>query len=339
LSTWGEGEREPWWGAPWKPIAGEGSWSIGTNRTWRSETTGRTTLQFDTEAWPITDFNMYNVYRGSDPATSPLQRRPYSLSDLRVLGTIDPDDPEGFTSTTLAMETRGMRYEWSVGRDSATLRMVDLATGSEVANRTIGLSAPDRAFEVEFWHVDQQMWLFVDGRMHLQLPYDGWSTIERFNASFPDTSVQAYLRDPLLPRPEPPVLNWDFDSTSFALRNVRLDRDLYYLPTRLDPINQYPENGRPLTGLGFGTDLLNPGRIEADQFVMFGDNSAASRDGRIWGRPHPLAAEFAGDDAPFVVPRRLLIGKAFSVYFPAPLPWTKGGRSIIPDFGRLRFIR
>ena len=86
------------------------------------------------------------------------------------------------------------------------------------------------------------------------------------------------------------------------LSDVRIDRDLYYRPTILDPINQYPENGRTINGLGFGTDILNPGRIEADQFVLFGDNSAANRDGRIWGRPHPLAANCAGDDTPFVVP-------------------------------------
>jgi signal peptidase I len=339
LENWRKNERVAWWGAPWAPEAGDDDWTIGTDRAWRSSATGPTSLRFKASKWPITDFNMYNVYRGGDVAISPLMRRPYAVSDVRITGSIAPDDASNFKSTTLEMESRGVRFEWTVAVDSVSLLMTDVSDGRELASASEPFSFPGRTITVDFWQVDQQMWLFVDGALLLQLPFNDWSPIERFNASFPGTSVQSYLRDPRLARPEPPALNWRFDCGPAVLRNVEMARDLYYRPTVLDPINQYRENGRPITGNGFGTDLLNPGRIEADQFVMFGDNSAASRDGRIWGRPHPLAANFAGDDAPFVVPRRLLIGKAFSVYFPAPLPWIEGGRKIIPDFGRTRFIR
>ena len=339
LDQWRKDERVPWWGAPWTAESDGAEWSIGTDRTWRSSGSGPATLRFKGSKWPITDINMYNVYRGADIAISPLMRRPYAVSDVRVLGNIAPEDPSNFKSTVLEMQSRGVRFQWEVARESVTLRMLDVADGRELASATEAFAFPGRPIAVDFWQVDQQMWLFVDGTLLLQLPFDDWSPLERFNASFPGTAVQAYLRDPLLARPEPPSLSWNFDCGPTALRNIEISRDLYYRPTRLDPINQYRENGRPITGLGFGTDLLNPGRIEADQFVMFGDNSEASRDGRIWGRPHPLAANFADDDAPFVVPRRLLIGKAFSVYFPAPLPWIEGGRKIIPDFGRTRFIR
>jgi signal peptidase I len=339
LDKWRKNERVAWWGAPWAPEAGDDDWTIGTDRAWRSSATGPTSLRFKASKWPITDFNMYNVYRGGDVTISPLLRRPYAVSDVRVAGSIAPDKSSDFKSTTLEMESRGIRFQWTVAVDSVSLLMTDVSDGRELASASEPFSFPGRAITVDFWQVDQQMWLFVDGALLLQLPFDDWSPVQRFNASFPGTSVQSYLRDPLLARPEPPSLNWRFDCGPAVLRNVEIARDLYYRPTRLDDINQYRENGRPLSGLGFGTDLLNPGRIEADQFVMFGDNSAASRDGRIWGRPHPLAANFAGDDSPFVVPRRLLIGKAFSVYFPAPLPWIEGGRKIIPDFGRTRFIR
>ena len=71
---------------------------------------------------------------------------------------------------------------------------------------------------------------------------------------------------------------------------------------------------------------------------MCGDNSAASSDSRLWGNAHPLVAEQV-DDSPFVVNRRLLLGKAWVVYFPAPLSISENGRSFIPDFGQLRFIR
>lgn len=336
LEAWRSEVRAAWWGAPW--TAGS-EWAIGTERAWRCSATGATSLEWNGSKWPITDTNMYNVYRGNETSTSPLKRRPYAVSDVRVTGTVTPDPDADFVSTALELESRGVRYRWSVARDSLTLEMTDIEGGAVLAEKTIPHELPSGSITVDFWHVDQQMWLFIDDELLLQLPFDGWSPVQRFTASFPGTAVQSYLRDPLLARPEPPSLRWRFDSGPFELRNVSVHRDLYYRPTRLDALNQYRENGRPITGLGFGTDLLNPGRTEADQFVMFGDNSAASRDGRIWGRPHPLAAEFASDDSPFVVPRRLLIGKAFSVYFPAPLPWTEGGRKFVPDFGRIRFIR
>ena len=45
----------------------------------------------------------------------------------------------------------------------------------------------------------------------------------------------------------------------------------------------------------------------------------------------PIVAEQV-DPTPFVVPRDLLIGKAFLVYFPALTPES------VPNFGMLRFI-
>ena len=57
-----------------------------------------------------------------------------------------------------------------------------------------------------------------------------------------------------------------------------------------------------------------------------------------------LAQEWADqgetiDPTRFVVHRRLLIGKAFFVYFPAPYGLSPDGARFVPDFGNLRFIR
>ena len=54
--------------------------------------------------------------------------------------------------------------------------------------------------------------------------------------------------------------------------------------------------------------------------------------------PHPLVAVQL-DPSPFVVHRKLLLGKAWLVYFPAPHALSEGGKSVIPNFGNLRFIR
>jgi hypothetical protein len=72
---------------------------------------------------------------------------------------------------------------------------------------------------------------------------------------------------------------------------------------------------------------------------MLGDNSAASRDARQWGRPHAITLRTVGDAQPGVVPESLIVGKAWCVYFPAPISMRPGGTDFIPDFGRVRFIR
>ena len=120
-----------------------------------------------------------------------------------------------------------------------------------------------------------------------------------------------------------------------------MDRDLYYQPAMLntDPRSQFVENGAAMSGFAFGTDFNAPANLQADQFMMCGDNSAASKDSRLWGRPSPLVTAILGEDAPFTVPRPLLLGKAWCVYFPAPVSPIQGTPKLMPDFGELRFIR
>ena len=76
--------------------------------------------------------------------------------------------------------------------------------------------------------------------------------------------------------------------------------------------------------------------LEADQFFMLGDNSAASKDSRLWLTGHH-------------VDRRLLIGRALAVWWPHAVPATwsvplrfRGWDLRLPswpNFGRMRFVR
>jgi hypothetical protein len=120
---------------------------------------------------------------------------------------------------------------------------------------------------------------------------------------------------------------------------VRVDRDLYYRPVLHDANNQYDVNGPYLYGPGFACDWEHPAQLGASDYLMLGDNSAASRDARQWGRPHAITLRTVGDAQPGVVPESLIVGKAWCVYFPAPISMSPGGTDFIPDFGRVRFIR
>jgi hypothetical protein len=195
------------------------------------------------------------------------------------------------------------------------------------------------------------VWVFVNGERLVQLPYEfaagGTSPTERLQAVGID--VARYRNDPIGNKPSPPEsLAWRFDGSPFVARNLRLDRDLYYQPGTLLPGNQVTSNGPLLIGMAFACDPEQPARIGPDEFLMLGDNSPASRDGRFWGRPHPILKDAIGFEKPFLVPRELLVGKAVCVYFPATYPMGTGldmkdpaGRSLpfMLNFGSLRFIR
>jgi hypothetical protein len=129
-----------------------------------------------------------------------------------------------------------------------------------------------------------------------------------------------------------------------SLHRVRVDRDLYYRADTLtsqavrNPTRPgYERIVRPQTP-AYGTHPDKPAILGPDHFFMLGDNSPASSDSRLWGNPHPFVVEQI-DGSPFLVHRKLLLGKAWVVYFPALYPLSDNGRGVIPDFGRLRFIR
>ena len=60
-------------------------------------------------------------------------------------------------------------------------------------------------------------------------------------------------------------------------------------------------------------------RLGPDEFLMLGDNSPKSKDGRLWGNSRGAARRHA-------VPRKALVGKAFYIYWPHGLPFLNDGQ-------------
>jgi hypothetical protein len=228
--------------------------------------------------------------------------------------------------------------KFDVSGTKATLSVVHAESGEVKATATGPIALPDGAFELEFWHIDQRLQLFVDGESVLTLDYE-WDPQQRLLASHNGRTIDQVLQNPSAQKPTPTTLAWEFGGGPVTLRRIRVDRDLYYRPAFLNPGDQYPMNGEPIPGLAFGIDVNQPPVIGEGEFVMLGDNSGASRDSRLWGRPHPLVSLQLDNDSPFIVPEDLMIGKAWCVYFPAPMRLSPGSTPFIPDFGELRFIR
>ena len=108
-------------------------------------------------------------------------------------------------------------------------------------------------------------------------------------------------------------------------------------PARFPKLTRYPARDYP----------IGPGR-----YLMLGDNSPWSRDGRAWGSSDQIDPDLPGqgwDDSgrqSWEVPEALLIGKAFCVYWPHPKPvWPRLRFSadirlpILPYIERMRWIR
>jgi signal peptidase I len=341
--------RKPWPGPALKPAAVERSrWKTDDAHAWTCSGDGETRLEFDLRAWPLTDWNAYNAWR----------RVPeFPISDVRMRGAFEAASASKF-SVSMEIVTRGLRIEAGVRPVSGALEAFALVQpvdgGEPTASKARSLGpagASGSVLTLDVWHVDQKIWVFVGGSLQIELPYeldkDGTSPLERLQAV--GIEPGRYAQDPVSTRPKgPESLAWKLSGSALVARDLRIDRDLYYQPGMLLPGNQVVSNGPPVMGRAFACDPEHPAQLGADDFLLLGDNSPASRDGRFWGRPHPILKNAIGFEKPFVVPRELLVGAAWCVYFPATYPLGTGldmrdpaarAPGIVPNFGSLRFIR
>ena len=128
---------------------------------------------------------------------------------------------------------------------------------------------------------------------------------------------------------------------AFEVTHLVVDRDVYYYHPRevgvLATLAWAPKGG-------WGSPD-SPMFLRAGEHFMLGDNTAASKDSRLWDTCGPHLQARGEDFQLGTVPGDQLIGKAFFVYWPSPnriewldwLPVIRG--NVIPDVGRMRWIR
>jgi signal peptidase I len=197
---------------------------------------------------------------------------------------------------------------------------------------------------VMFANADRQLLLWVDGEL---VAFDRPTTYGELDNERP----QSTDRDPgdLAPA------GIGSRGAALAVDHLRVLRDIYYIADNVsgksDPISDYrtynivPELTRAELAQFFsqprawqterGANVFD-GRRETtfelgpDQFFVLGDNSPSSSDARLWSGQQ-------------YVDRELLVGKALFVYWPHPLrlfvPFTDASINVIPNVGRMHFIR
>jgi signal peptidase I len=352
-SRWGlEQQGLGFYEQPWKAADHASEWDV-SGRHYEFTSGEPTTLLFDQGArriepgasislppgyteWRIDDRYPYNEDRGVTRFAL------FPVSDLRLRAAIQPE-ADGLKARARIV-ARSHIFEAVLDGDKGTLSITPTDDAVDPVTASVTFDIPPlRAGEttdLEFWHVDQTLQLWLNGKHVAHLAYgdangNGWTPAERFRnatgrdldevASSPTARLRA--RNPLAApdlyhRPE---VSFQFSGAPFKLHAVGLDRDIFYQP-----------NGGAPPNCGLGTHPSSTLSLGKDQFFCMGDNSPNSEDGRTWGPPAPWVKaqlDGAGDG---IVPRRLLLGKAFFVYFPS---LHKDHRLPVPDFGRMRFIR
>jgi signal peptidase I len=316
---------------PWQ---GDDAWKIEDRNSYRYEGNGATTLTWS-DRWPIRDRYAY------DETSSSIGRRDdrFPVSDIRLRAGIEPDDP--LSRVAAVITARGHEFKGEVdasGNAIISMREIGQDAWTQMAADTIAPLRPDHVNNVEFWHVDQSLQLWVAGRLVAYAEYD-WTPEQRiFNATgetIPDLvadGMGSFRVESIYRRP---TVRWEFDGSPLTLHRVALERDLHYQAW------VYGNNPDGTTSSRVGqpaaaTHPQQPINLNDRQFFCCGDNSPASSDGRLWDRPDPWVALI--DETYGVVPRELMIGRAFFVYFPSPIRRFKSSRLWIPDAGRLRMI-
>ncbi len=337
-------DRRNTWFQPWQPGQPQPSnWQdLGRNgfRYTASVQQGQLSFSFPSNTRGGPGLYVYNQFKDPQLAVPIWPRgdaenhfsntfRYEPVEDVRISVTVQPDQP-GLTlmlQTTARLDDAEGDPQLLVARleqGQATLTAVDPVTrhARPLASTTQSPDfSPGRSAAVELWYADQEASLWVDGEKILSCRFD-----LPFEAVLNRKSPQPF-----------PGITIGVAGSPATLHRVRIDRDLYYGSYR-DARGGIIKNRRSPRGYNGQPTVLEEG-----QFFCFGDNSPLSADSRYWDEVNPWvrARMFDATNAPYgIVPRQLVMGRAFFVYFPAPyrakskfLSWLP-----VPNFGGMRFI-
>jgi len=281
------------------------------------------------------------------PPPMPHQLGLHWVGDLAVEARVQVESDRGELILALIEGGRHFRARINLADGKAALEIAGLEAFQPTASTKV--RGPG-TYRLRFANVDDQLVLWVDG------------TVVRFagpgiEPGGVDGAVAYRLPEPNW-RPQIDDLEpvrIGAQGAKVVVDELRVKRDLYYIAQKYEP-GDASSSGGPLMDFDFRNNpyryqsreevagvLSDPSAwdafartraveftLDADQFFMLGDNSAESKDSRLWGNNE------------FFVSRELLIGKALLIYWPHSLDRIPGTRIpiiLFPNFWRMGFVR
>jgi signal peptidase I len=298
----------------------------------------------------ITDFYAYNTELTEDMGNHPSGARkswnhPHWVGDLTLKFDLNATARKGVVRVELIKGGVANICEIDLERDEVSLHHGNQLLAGPVH---AGLARTQK-HAVSFANVDDRLTIQVDG----SLPFGEGVTVAAEEVEYPNA-------DDLSP------VSITAKGASVAVERLRISRDIYYTldPTRSDlsQLDREPFASDPVALFDW---LGDPSRFEAfserpptdypispGHYMMLGDNSPYSKDGRAWSRKDqtdpndPTSGWDRSGRESWEVPEALLIGKAFCVYWPHLMPvWpnVRFGRDTrlpaVPNFWEMRWIR
>lgn len=271
----------------------------------------------------ITDFYSYNTNLGADHSdlSGDVRReqenawlQPHWVGDLTISGRLDAEGATGSVRLELIEGGVSNRCEIDLATGVATL----LHGKAEVGRETMGVKVGRGRHDFEFANVDNKLSLLVDGRS----VFGEGRTYEDEPGKHP-APTEADL--------EP--VRVAAKGAKVALSDLVVKRDIYYTlnPGGIDYKNRF-DSEFPRNAIELFAMLAEPKRVAAlgplewvdypigvERFMMLGDNSPRSKDSRGWS-----LADREWDPSGrerWEVPRKMLTGKAFCIYWPHGKPF------------------
>lgn len=271
----------------------------------------------------------------------------YWVGDLTLNATVDVESiAEGSTALLELVDgPRLVQCEIDLTTGLATLTLQDSGNPDSVETLAQGRTPLDHAdeFQISFANVDDRICLFVDGDL---IEFDQ-----------PTTYVDSMLPEPTEKDLAP--VGIAFANTAVTVSNLLLERDIYYrndvIPfdhddgaiqpnysgmdtserevndsgnRQLSALLDNPEAWARQYAEAVAIQLNNYGRfgeyaLADDEYLMFGDNSAMSKDSRLFDYyARPLSGIYSHR---YAVRRQDLIGKALFIFWPHGIPFMNDG--------------
>lgn len=321
---------------------------VPTPDQWRDIATSRP-LKVQPRSSLITDYYSYNTYLTRDSYDKQSWFQPHWVGDLSVEMLLQVDKPSG--EFRIELVEAGVANQFVVDLATGMGRM--MRGGKQLAETKTPIREGGR-FKLRFANVDNRLTLWIN---HLT-PFGAGVEYE------PDAAEN---KGPQAADLKP--VGVAVKDGKVSVSRLRLTRDIYYsiTPGGFD----YGENlwsaaivdssaffnliSDPLKFVSFNETRHNDYPIADGRYMMMGDNSPLSKDSRAWTTTDRFdeASQSGWDDTnrqSWEVPERLIVGKAFMVYWPHA--WSLGkwsfqinfrGRKIDfpfwPNFERMKVIR